>query len=372
MLRKFSVKNFKNFNKEVVLQLDHPANYEFNREIVRDNCITKGIVYGINGSGKSNLALAIFDIILHLTDKERALDRYQLYQNLASGEKDVEFEYIFEFGGKEVVYRYAKTAPLTLVYESVLIDTVEVLHYDFLQKEGFSKLPGTENLQLSSPSLTGANQLSRVKFVKSNALLVDTPENRAFRSFVDFVDNMLMFYSLTQNRYQGFDVGVDSFTRGIINAGKIKDFEDFLRNQGIDYTLVSLDLNGQSELFCQFPDVPPVPFVTIASTGTLSLALFYYWYIRMEKASFVYIDEYDAFYHFELAQELVKLVKQLSNTQVLLSTHNTDLISNDLLRPDAYFIIKDNAIRSFDKLSNKELRRAHNIQKMYKAGEFDE
>lgn len=372
MLRKFSVKNFKNFNKEVVLQLDHPANYEFNREIVRNNCITKGIVYGINGSGKSNLALAIFDIILHLTDKERALDKYQLYQNLASGKKEVEFEYVFEFGGKEVVYRYTKTAPLTLVCESVLIDTVEVLHYDYLQKDGFSKLPGTENLQLSSPSLTGANQLSRVKFVKSNALLVDTPENRAFRSFVDFVDNMLMFYSLTQNRYQGFDVGVDSFTRGIINAGKIKDFEVFLRNQGIDYTLVSLDLNGQSELFCQFPDVPPVPFVTIASTGTLSLALFYYWYIRMEKASFVYIDEYDAFYHFELAQELVKLVKQLSNTQVLLSTHNTDLISNDLLRPDAYYIIKDNAIRSFDKISNKELRRAHNIQKMYKAGEFDE
>lgn len=71
---------------------------------------------------------------------------------------------------------------------------------------------------------------------------------------------------------------------------------------------------------------------------------------------------------FELAQELVKLVKQLSNTQDLLSTHNTDLLSNDLLRPDAYYQIKDNDIRSFDKLSNKELRRAHNIQKMYKAG----
>ena len=34
------------------------------------------------------------------------------------------------------------------------------------------------------------------------------------------------------------------------------------------------------------------------------MALFYYWYIRMEKASFVFIDEFDAFYHFELSESV--------------------------------------------------------------------
>ena len=371
MLKRFSVKNFKNFRDKVVLELDHPANYEFNSEIVKDNCITKGIVYGINGSGKSNLALAIFDIILHLTDKERALDKYEFYSNLSTTNPLVDFEYLFVFNDIEVIYRYSKSDPIKLNYESLIINDNEVIHYDYISKNGFSKLLGTENMQLS-PSLNGADQLSRVKYVKSNALLADTPENRAFKAFVDFVDNMLMFYSLNQNRYQGFNVGGESFTRGIISSGKIKAFEDFLRNQGIDYDLVSLDLNGQSELFCRFDNSQPVPFMSIASTGTRALALFYYWYIKMENASFVFIDEYDAFYHFELAQEIVKLVKKLNNTQVILSTHNTDLISNDLLRPDAYFNIKDNHIRSFDKISEKELRRAHNIQKMFKAGEFDE
>ena len=92
----------------------------------------------------------------------------------------------------------------------------------------------------------------------------------------------------------------------------------------------------------------------------------------MAKASFVYIDEFDAFYHFELSQAIIELIKQLPDTQVFLSTHNTDLISNDILRPDAYFLIRDNEIRSFDKILDKELRRAHNIQKMYKAGAFNE
>lgn len=371
MLKRFSVKNFKNFKDNIVFEMDHPANYEFNSEIVKNGCITKGIVYGINGSGKSNLALAIFDIILHLTDKERALDKYQNYSNLYSENKEVDFEYSFVFDGIDVNYRYSKTAPLSLIYETVQINGEDVLHYDFREKTGFSKLVGTESLQLTAPSTSGADQLSRVKFVKSNALLQDNAVNRAFSSFVSFVDSMLMFYSLTANRYQGFDVGSESYTRGIINAGKIKEFEQFLREQGVDYELISLDMNGQSELFCKFPHAN-VPFFTIASTGTISLALFYYWYIKMEHASFVFIDEYDAFYHFELSQEIVRLIKKLENTQIILSTHNTDLLSNDLLRPDAFYLLNDNCIRSFDKISDKELRKAHNIQKMYKAGVFNE
>ena len=371
MLKRFSVTNFKNFEKKVTLDLGCPANYEFNKEVIKDNCVTKAIVYGINGSGKSNLALAIFDIILHLTDKERALDKYQFYNNLQSGKESVEFEYVFLFGGIEVKYVYSKKSPLFLLNEELYIDGVEVLKYNHVLQKGFSKLKGTETLQMNASSVAEMQSLSRVKYVKSNAILEDNSINRAFISFVSFVDRMLMFYSLTENRYQGLIVGPESYTHGIINAGKIKDFEEFLRSQGIKYDLVVIDLNGNSELFCRFPG-GQVPFVSIASTGTRSMALFYYWYLKMKEASFVYIDEYDAFYHFELAQEIIRLVKTLSDTQIMLSTHNTDLISNDLLRPDAYFLIKDNVIRSFDKITDKELRRAHNIQKMYKAGVFNE
>ena len=134
----------------------------------------------------------------------------------------------------------------------------------------------------------------------------------------------------------------------------------------------SVTIRGKKDvcLNCKFKETS-VPFSLIASTGTRSLALFYYWYIKMSSASFVYIDEYDAFYHFELSQALVELIKQLPNTQVFMSTHNTDLISNDILRPDTYFLICENRIESFDKLSDKELRKAHNIKKMYKAGSFN-
>lgn len=371
MLKRFSVMNFKNFGQKAELILDKPSNYEFNEEVIQNNCVSKGIFYGINGSGKSNLALALFDIILHLTDKEKALDKYALYLNLSSNKPIAEFEYVFSFNGIEVIYRYGKKDALSLEYETLIIDGKETISYNFINKKGYTTLKGAETLQLTSELQTGIDKLSRVKFIKNNAILENNPTNKAFIAFTSFVDNMLMFYSLDSNRYQGLNIGGDSFTQGIIRYGKMKEFEAFLNEQGINYHLIALDLNGSNDLFCQYSR-QAVPFNMVASTGTKSLALFYYWYIIFEKASFVYIDEYDAFYHFELSQEIVRLVRSLQNTQVFLSTHNTDLLTNELLRPDAYFIIENNIIRSLDKKTDKELRKAHNLQKMYKAGSFNE
>lgn len=370
MLRRFSVSNFKNFGQKATLVLDHPSNYEFNEDVIQHNCISKGIFYGINGSGKSNLALALFDIILHLTDKEKAFDRYQPYLNLSSNKQYAEFEYEFVFDGITVIYKYGKRDALSLVYETLIIDDSEVVSYDFNTKTGYTILKGAETLQLTPEITAGEDRLSRIKFIKSNAILDNNPINKAFISFTSFVDNMLMFYSLDSNRYQGLSIGSGSYTQGIIQRGKMKEFEGFLRKQGIDYQLVALDYNGTNDLYCKFSR-QTVPFTMIASTGTRSLALFYYWYIVMSKASFVFVDEYDAFYHFELSQELVRLVRSLTDTQIFFSTHNTDLLSNELLRPDAYFLIEDNKICSLDKKTDKELRKAHNLQKMFKAGSFN-
>lgn len=371
MLRRFSVSNFKNFKDKLTFDLGDPANYAFNREVVQGGVKAKGIVYGANGSGKSNLALALFDIVSHLTDKERTPNRYLPYLNLESRKPMAEFEYAFSFDGGEVEYRYGKSDASTLVYERLVINRHEVLSYDFPQRAGFVSLEGAETLQLTSEVPSDADKISRVKYVRSNALLRDSEENRLFSSFASFVDRMLMFYSLDERGYQGLSVGSDSFTRGIIRSGRLGDFQRFLGERGLPYDLVPVDVNGEEEIYCRYGD-RTVPFMSVASTGTRSLALFYYWYIRMSSASLVFIDEFDAFYHFELSEDIVRLLRQLQGVQVFLTTHNTDLLSNDLLRPDAYFVIKGGRVRSLDHLSDKELRSAHNIQKMFKAGSFDE
>ena len=67
MLIEFKVEGFKNVEKELIFDLSKTRNYTFSENAVKDGIVKTGLIYGINGSGKSNLGLAIFDIILHLS-----------------------------------------------------------------------------------------------------------------------------------------------------------------------------------------------------------------------------------------------------------------------------------------------------------------
>lgn len=367
MLEKFSVEGFKCFGSKLELDLSRTGNYEFNQEAVADGIVSKGILYGFNGCGKSNLGLALMDIVQHLTDNHCARVLFVPYLNLNTGAKEASFSYDFAFPAGTVSYRYQKSGFGVLLFESLTINKKEVLRYDFRTQEGFVKLKGTENLSLSASN--SSDTISRVKYVSRNALLTEGVENDLFYAFVRFVETMLLFYSLDRNRYIGFKNDTESISSVIIREKKVKEFETFLRANNVDMALGAKTIDGDPTLMAKYSG-GEAPFFGVASKGTQALALFYYWYIVMERASFVFMDEFDAFYHFELAESVVKTLKGLSNTQVLLTTHNTDLLSNDLLRPDCYFWMDEGKISPLSELSEKEIRKAHNLQKMFKAGAF--
>ena len=67
MLKRFTVKNFKNFKNKITLDLTS-SNYEFNNKSISNNVVKNSIIYGHNGSGKSNIVKAIMDVTTHLTD----------------------------------------------------------------------------------------------------------------------------------------------------------------------------------------------------------------------------------------------------------------------------------------------------------------
>ena len=97
MLCKFSVRGFKSFNDWFVFRSVDVKNYEFNPECIRDGVINKALIYGHNGVGKSNLGLAIFDIVLHTSDKFRQVQYYVNYLNAENQREMAEFSYSFKF-----------------------------------------------------------------------------------------------------------------------------------------------------------------------------------------------------------------------------------------------------------------------------------
>lgn len=83
MLVEFRVKNFKNFRQELVFRLDQVKNYGFNINAIENNIIKTSIVYGKNGSGKTNLGLAIYDIKSNIQDNSYEKKcNYMYYCNL--------------------------------------------------------------------------------------------------------------------------------------------------------------------------------------------------------------------------------------------------------------------------------------------------
>jgi AAA15 family ATPase/GTPase len=113
-------------------------------------------------------------------------------------------------------------------------------------------------------------------------------------------------------------------------------------------------------------------FSSIASSGTKALELFYFWSKRFDDVSLLFIDEFDAFYHFELAEKIVRLLMKYKRTQIVLTSHNTGIVSNRVMRPDCYMQIRHGKISSFSESTDRELREGHNLEKMLRNGEFNE
>lgn len=369
MLTRFEVKNFKNFKDNFVLDFTKTKNYNFNPECVKDGVVNKAIIYGPNGIGKSNLGFAIFDIVSHLTDKTRNPHFYTSYINAKSKNEIAEFVYNFKFEENIVTYCYGKKSLDELIYEKLIINEKTVVYYDRRNKENLLiELKGAETLNRDLNLI----RISVIKYIANNTVLIDDLFNSVFHIFDDFVEKMLFFRSLDDNYYMGCETENYSIARDIIEKGNLKNFEEFLNKAKIECKLKEIELGGKKKIAFDFGE-KSLEFFETASNGTVALSVFYCWFMRFNKSgtvSFVFIDEFDAFYHHELSKFIVNTLKEIG-CQVVITTHNTTIMSNDLLRPDCYFIMDEKEIKPITDFTNKDLREAHNIEKMYRAGAFD-
>lgn len=366
MLRKFSVKNYRGFKDKLTFDLTSIGGYEFSTNVIRNGLVKNGIIYGKNGSGKSNLALAIFDLLNHLSVGVTLNKDY--YANFVNGERPsspVEFEYSFLFGNTIIDYKYSKDRRGKLIKEELCVNDNLMLRVDgesvFVDRdiEGYSVIEKTFSQNNGNVSL-----------IRYLAVSVPLNEEHYIRKMIDFSNKMLWCKNLDVRDYIGLIH--DNYIVGnyIVKENLIDDFSLFLKETSEQRLKLKASEDGE-RLICQLGKLN-MPFESIASTGTKSLALIYVWLHNINKhgASFVFIDEFDAFFHHELSLAVCEWFFK-SDVQIMLSTHNSALADNDLSRPDCFFLLKDGKIKSFRESTSKELRYGHNIEKIYRGGGFD-
>ena len=213
------------------------------------------------------------------------------------------------------------------------------------------------------------NNFAVLRYIAYNTL---QPEDSCVKFIMNFVSHMLWFRSLQDNGYIGFTTGSEALDPWIAGNKLNKEFQFFLKK------LANID----TEIDIALPDrQPPILvekhkntnfiFNRIASSGTKALELFFYWSRKFNDVSFLFLDEFDAFYHFDLAKNILKYIVNLDNVQAAFTTHNPYLASNDILRPDCYFTLKNGKLTSFVDSTEREIREGHNLEKLLRNGEFD-
>lgn len=369
MLKIFEVDNFRGFDAPVEINFT-AGSYAFNDAVVKGGLVKNAIIYGKNGVGKSALGIAIFDLVSHLTDNERISDAYlRPYCNQNTGKNVVRFRYVFDFDGDQVEYEYEKGDIDNLLREKLFVNGELIVNYDYFSTRDRYIKPGlVPMLNVDLPD----NKLSVLKYIYRN-----TPTNTVppVAKLISFVERMLWYRSLSDgNDYAGFQTGSGTLDEKIYESGSVNDFEDFLRQNGIEYKLSFVERDGNKHVMVvNFADGRVVPFERIASTGTKALRLFFYWSITaFNNVSFLFIDEFDAFLHYESAASIVKILNKIESFQSVLTSHNTYLMRNDLTRPDCCFIMTKNKISPLCKATDRILREGHNLEKLYINGAFTE
>lgn len=372
MIRLFTVEGFKGFSKPVTFDFRKKHEYGFSTACISGDYISKILVYGANGSGKSNLGYAIFDIVALLTDKNLSANQLDetSFLNADSDDGAASFHYEFDFSGTLITFEYKKKAPRKLLSEKMEINGEAAYFYDYEEKRFVEYnldrwSAGSLNFVYLEP------ELSVLRYIVNNTQL---DMNSPFKKTIDFVSRMLWFRSLQENNYIGFKTGRDFIEKWICESHKEIEFSKFLENlSGVKRELCIKKNPVTSEpVLIEKHKTRDIPFFSVASSGMNALSLFYFWSRNFGRISFLFIDEFDAFYHFDLAVAVFESVKECRNVQIVFTTHNPFLVDNEITRPDCCFMLENGSLISFPEKTDREIRLGHNLPKLLMNGEFSD
>lgn len=363
MLEYFEVQGFKNFSWKLVWDFSAVRDYAFNHDCLSSGRLGKVLVCGKNSVGKTNLGLALFDITTHLIGGLES-EFYNYYLSAVPECEEAAFRYCFCFGEDRVTYSYRKNALRGLTYERLELNDQQVLEW---------QLNGQITLGYPLNTVHGFSSVKNLRVASwTTALILNTalPEDHPLKQFLQFVRNMLWFHSSDKDLHIGYSSQTADYYNIATDSGVLEELNLFLQEAGVEEQVrVRMDVDGVSRLY--FDTTPPIPFFGTASRGTRALYTLFYWYKTAKDVSLLFVDEFDAFYHHALSESVFRALKKLTKTQVIVTSHNTGLLSNRILRPDCCFILGAGKFGPMTDFTDREIREGNNLEKLYKSGEFD-
>lgn len=429
MFIRFRVKNFLSFKDEVELSMiagktrQHPTQVISGGESRYAVDLLRGaVIYGANASGKSNLVKAIAfarDLIVEGTRANQPIRTRPFRLDPQTGQGPSTFE--FEIRVNQVDYLYGFTVSSTQV-ESEWLYQLKLTTQEMLFERTTTPERKTE-ITFGNLKFSTRKEADFLEFVgmgtRPNQLFLTECEDKSvaqFQSVLDWFKNTLVIifpdtrFQLHENQEKDLDqigrylrglgtgidgleihpaTGFDQFPEEFIHQ-----LEDTLRNapdqkahvsitssRG-ERTLLSLNESGElisHVLFFRHSGSDPKEEVLFEthdeSDGSIRLLdLLPILYLGETQPKVFVIDELDRSLHPKICEQLLHLFldRESDHTQLLVTTHESNLLSFDLLRRDEiWFTEKDSqgATRLYS-LEEFVPRYDQDIQKGYLFGRF--
>ena len=417
MIEEFSFGNFWSFKDIQTLNLSAAKIKSKNPKIDVKNVITindklsllkSKAIYGANASGKSNVirALRTFIHIIENSIKDEKILNHTILPFKLSSETENEptfFQLIFRF--KDIRYRYGFEVDENEFKSEWLYATPNIREVSLFIRENNKIIDINEKHYLEGYKLISLFEEGEEfdnEIFRNNSLFLSTVASFGFgklsKKLINFVSNIFIINGLgdrnmydlassfledpeAKNYIVNFlkyaDVGIEDIeTIGISKEDVPKNIaEDLTDSFGNEKEMI-VSLRTKYNEKKEKEEESIFSFGGQESEGTKKMfELSPFIYQALKQGTPLIIDEFDARFHPLLTQKIVELFNSMSNSnaQLIFVTHDTNLLSTDLLRRDQIdFVEKDKygASHLYSLVEFKGIRNTASFEKDYIQGKY--
>lgn len=369
MLAKMYLTNFLSFKERTEIDLTASKYSILGKTNVYKSEILKGVLFiGPNASGKSNALKGLSFIIKMIKGEGVSFNRYRC---LFSDNPIITIEYEFIFESKKVEYAIEYNIQTNSISENLKIDEITVL----------KRTGNTGELRIGQSVTTDDQVDSETLFLRTASFNTGRfPQEPTLRKLMDFLQNSYIIDEYNWDARVGRTITRYAEEFGVEKINKyLTAFKyDFSMEYGSESEGAGLKLTLGADNKMVFLKRKSFPFPNVLineSQGNQVFADLLPHLIRViENAGMLIVDEFGNSFHNKLAEKIISFfMENAKNSQIFITSHHTNLVSNSVFRPDQINLITflNTSGSNVKRLSQFEPREAQNLEKMYLGGMFE-
>lgn len=369
MLAKMYLTNFLSFKERTEIDLTASKYSILGKTNVYKSEILKGALFiGPNASGKSNALKGLSFIIKMIKGEGVSFNRYRC---LFSDNPIITIEYEFIFESKKVEYVIEYNIQTNSISENLKIDEITVL----------KRTGNTGELRIGQSVTTDDQVDSETLFLRTASFNTGRfPQEPTLRKLMDFLQNSYIVDEYNWDARVGSTITRYAEEFGVEKINKyLTAFKyDFSMEYGSESEGAGLKLTLGADNKMVFLKRKSFPFPNVLineSQGNQVFADLLPHLIRViENAGMLIVDEFGNSFHNKLAEKIISFfMENAKNSQIFITSHYTNLISNSVFRPDQINLITflNTSGSNVKRLSQFKPREAQNLEKMYLGGMFE-